>query len=53
MDSGVIDAVLGAKLEPLAALMKRRGLVELNANVPGRVMLEFADGRRVRRRHRP
>jgi type IV secretory pathway ATPase VirB11/archaellum biosynthesis ATPase len=27
--------------------LKRRGLVELNANTPGRVMLEFPDGRRV------
>ncbi len=47
MDGGMGDAVLGAKLEPLAAFMKRRGLVELNANAPGRVMLEFPDGRRI------
>jgi type IV secretory pathway ATPase VirB11/archaellum biosynthesis ATPase len=47
MDSSPIDAVLDAKLEPLAAFMKRRGLVELNANSPGRIMLEFPDGRRV------
>jgi type IV secretion system protein VirB11 len=47
MDGHMGDAVLGAKLEPLAAFMKRRGLVELNANTPGRVMLEFPDGRRV------
>jgi type IV secretion system protein VirB11 len=47
MDGGSVDAVLDAKLEPLAAFMKRRGLVELNANAPGRVMLEFPDGRRI------
>jgi Flp pilus assembly CpaF family ATPase len=40
------DAVLAAKLEPLALLLKRRALVEINANRPGEVWLEFADGRR-------
>jgi Flp pilus assembly CpaF family ATPase len=47
MDGGMIDAVLGAKLEPVDAVLKRRGLVELNANRPGEVWLEFADGRRI------
>lgn len=41
------DAVLTAKLEPLAAFLRRRGLVELNANQPGEIWLEFADGRRL------
>src|SRR6185437_8005785 len=44
---GIVDAVLGAKLEPLESLLKRRGLVELNANRPGEIWLEFADGRRA------
>jgi Flp pilus assembly CpaF family ATPase len=47
MDGIIVDAVLGAKLEPLDAVLKRRGLVELNANRPGEIWLEFADGRRV------
>lgn len=47
MDGGTVDAVLSAKLDPVAAFLKRRGLVELNANQPGRVWLEFPDGRRV------
>ena len=41
------DAVLAAKLEPLAPFFKRRGIVELNANRPGEVWLELADGRRT------
>ncbi len=47
MDGGTVDAVLDAKLEPLGGFLKRRGLVELNANRPGEVWLEFADGRRA------
>ena len=41
------DAVLAAKLEPLMPFLKKRGLVELNANRPGEVILEFPDGKRV------
>src|SRR5437879_10243488 len=47
MEGDMVDAVLGAKLEPVDAVLKRRGLVELNASRPGEVWLEFADGRRV------
>ena len=39
------DAVLAAKLEPLAPFLKRRGLIELNANRAGEVWLEFPDRR--------
>lgn len=42
-----VDAVLGAKIEPLAAALRRRGLVELNCNAPGEVWLEFEGGRRI------
>jgi Flp pilus assembly CpaF family ATPase len=41
------DAVLAAKLEPIAPLFKRRGIAEINANRAGEVWLEFADGRRM------
>jgi Flp pilus assembly CpaF family ATPase len=47
MDGGMVDAVLGAKLEPVEAVLKRRGLVELNANRPSEIWLEFTDGRRT------
>jgi Flp pilus assembly CpaF family ATPase len=44
------DAVLAAKLEPIEPLLRRRGLVEINANRPGEAWLEFADGRRTAER---
>lgn len=40
------DAVIEARLKPLAAYLRKGDLEEINCNAPGELVLQFADGRK-------